>query len=82
MFEKVLLALHRKDTKTLEEIFNQRPEALSCELEPDINIGDDYRTLVMNQNFSKFINNGWNATDGRPYFGMFFLANGLKVAEL
>ena len=33
-----LALLHRKGTKILEERFDQRPEPMSCDLEPDIAI--------------------------------------------
>ena len=56
MWAQVLLALHRKDTKILEEIFDQRPKPMSCDLEPDIHIGHDYRSHE--PNLGKFINNG------------------------
>ena len=56
MCAKVLLALHRKDTKILEEIFDQRPEPMSCDLEPDIVIGHDYRINSHEPTIGKFIN--------------------------
>jgi len=39
---KLILALHRKDTKIREEILDQRPKQMSCELEPGFDIGHDY----------------------------------------
>ena len=57
MCAKVLLAIHRKDTKKLEDIFDQRPEPMSCDLEPDIAIGHDYR-ISSEPKIGKFINNG------------------------
>ena len=56
MCAKVLLALHRKDTKILEDIFHQRLEPMSCELGPDIDIEHDYRSHE--PKLGKFINNG------------------------
>ena len=53
---------------------------MSCELEPDIDIGHDYRRHE--PKLGKFINNGIQRMRGRPYFGMIFLAIGLKVAKL
>ena len=44
MCAKVLLALYRKDTKMLEEIIDQRPETMRCDLKPDIDIGHEYRS--------------------------------------
>ena len=56
MCAKVILALHRKDINILEEIFDQRPASLSFELEPDIDIGHDYRSHE--PKIGKFIYNG------------------------
>ena len=62
MCAKVLLALHRKDTKMLEEIFDQRLEPMSCELEPDNDIGHDY--ISHEPKLGKFINNGTQRMGG------------------
>jgi len=62
MCAQMLLALHRKDTKIIEEIFDQRPEPMSCDLEPDIDIGHDYRRHE--PKIGKFINNGIQRVEG------------------
>ena len=56
MCAKVILALHGKDTKIREGIFHQRPEPMSCELEPGIDIEHDYHSHE--PKLGKFINNG------------------------
>jgi len=78
---KLILALHRKDSKILEEILDQRLKQMSCKSEPGFDIGHDYRKQSRAQkklgNLLITEYNGWEALvrDGFPSIG-------LKVAKL